>query len=427
MNDKVEIHKLDNGVTVLLDHMPQQKAASVGYFFRVGSRYEEEHENGLAHFLEHMAFKGTDKRNVRQLAIEMDDLGAASNAFTSRQGTCYYMSGVASDLLKFNDILSDMALNMSLPADELETERGAILNEIQMYAGQPDFVLNDLFHEKIFAGQAYGRTILGPPENIKSFSRDDFEAFRQKHYHAGNLVVSVAGAFDKDEILKDIAEKTKDIKKGERSICPPAEFKENVQAHAVRSQDQHVNLTLAFNSKVKLGSKEHRAEMLLARVLSGNGMSSRLFQEIREKRGLVYSVRAGNSVSRDAKMFYVDAGMSPENVTEFMDVLSEELTKIASDKPATQEELDRAMKRIEVSGAMDQGSVTGRMSSNASVYNLREEIRTHDETIKLFQEVTLDDITAAAKRLFSTKPSLVSVGPDSFPTLENNLQKLNVG
>ncbi|MCI5060215.1 MAG: insulinase family protein [Alphaproteobacteria bacterium] len=419
----VEIHKLDNGVTVLLDHIPHSEAAAVGYFFRVGSRFEDAHENGLAHNLEHLAFKGTDKRNVHELAIEMDDLGAVSNAFTSHEGTCYFMSGAASDVLKFNEILGDMSANMALPKAEIERERGAILEEIKMYADDAGSQCSNLLFGTAFPDQAYGQTILGPSENIKSFQREDFEKFRQKHYHTGNLVVSVSGKFNKEAVLKEIEKTTANIPAGNRSTYEPAVYKGG-EAQLVRPEDNQVNLCLAFKASAADGSKEQRAEILLAKVLSG-GMSSRLFKEIREKRGLVYGVGAYPYATFDNGMFIVQAGTSPEKVQELMPVLCDEISKISKEK-VSKDEFQRALKKVEVSVATGGESTAGRMRSNALAYNQQEKIRTDDEIIALFNEVSRQDILDAAKRVFSTKPTLVSVGPHSLPT-KRDLKNLKIG
>jgi len=200
----VEQHTLSNGATVLIDHMPDAQTSALSYTFRIGSRYETEEENGLAHFFEHMAFKGTDNVDVHSLNTKMDDLGAQTNAFTSREVTSYYRYGLNEDVFKFNEIEADMAMNLTLPADELEKERDVILEEIKMYADQPGSNLSDGLYDTLYSGQALGRTILGPPENIKSFDRDIFDRFRSKHYHAGNLVVSVAGGADPQKILQEV-------------------------------------------------------------------------------------------------------------------------------------------------------------------------------------------------------------------------------
>lgn len=417
----VEKHTLSNGATVLIDHMPEVKSAALGYFFRVGSRFETRKENGLAHFLEHMAFKGTPSRGVYDLAIEMDDLGAMSNAFTSKEGTCYYMAGAADDIFSFNKLVSDIAINMSLPADELERERGAILEEIKMYADKPNFVLNDASDAVMFPGQAYGRTILGPPENIKSFDRSIFEKFRSKHYHAGNLIVSVAGNVDPAKILQDIEDATAGMPTGKRSRYQRASF-HGGEVHITQPTKQ-INLQVTFAAGA-IGKSENAAEAILLNVLGG-GMSSRLFTEVREKRGLVYSVGAGASRSFDVGEVGVYAGTSPEKVATLIPVVCDELNKVRQHE-VSDEELARAKKRVINSILTSDKSSRTAMVNNASNFNMTGKIVEPDALVAKFSAVTKADVLAAAQRLFSGKPMVSSIGPSGFPSLDEVENRLDI-
>lgn len=417
----VEQHTLSNGATVLIDHMPEVKSAALGYFFRVGSRYETEQENGLAHFLEHMAFKGTPKHNVYELAVAMDDLGAMSNAFTSKEGTCYYMAGAAEDVFSFNDLVGDISINMSLPAAELERERGAILEEIKMYADMPRSVLNDATDAKAFPNQPYGRTILGPSINIENFDRDTFEKFRNKHYHAGNLIVSVAGNVDPAKILKDIERVTANMKTGPRSTFDKATFSGG-DVH-VKRPDNQINLMLGFQASA-LGEPTNAAESVMLSVLGG-GMSSRLFTEVREKRGLVYGVSAGVSRSTDIGEAYIAAGTSPAKVKELMPVVCDELNKIRENE-VSDAELARAKKRVINSIKTSDKTSQGAMTGNASTFNLKGRIDTPESIVAKFEAVTKADVQAAAQKVFSGKPILSSVGPSDFPNYDDVVQRLDI-
>lgn len=416
----VEQHKLSNGATVLIDHMPDSGQAALGYYFRVGSRFEKKKENGLAHFLEHMAFKGTHTRSVSQLAIEMDDLGAQSNAFTSKEGTCYFLSGAAEDIFKFNELVSDMSINMALPADELERERGAILEEIKMYSDRPTSVMSEKGDLVSFPGQAYGRPILGPSINIENFDRDIFEKFRSKHYHAGNLIVSVAGNVDPAAILADLDKTAGQMPAGKRSAFKPAVY----QGGEVQTQrpDQQINIMLSFKASA-IGKPENTAEAVMSKVLSG-GMSSRLFTEVREKRGLVYSVQAGIGRTFDLGEAFVYAGTSPDKVSTLMPVVCDELNKMRNDL-ISDEELARAKKKLIVS-SLGEGSAQGRMVNNAGEYNFKESISTLDEFKARVEAVTKDDVLKAAQDVFSSEPTLSSVGPSGFPDYNDVVQRLDI-
>ncbi|MFP4312956.1 MAG: M16 family metallopeptidase [Alphaproteobacteria bacterium] len=416
----VEQHTLSNGATVLIDHMPDSDEAALGYYFRVGSRFETKKENGLAHFLEHMAFKGTNSRDVRQLAIEMDDLGAQSNAFTGKEGTCYFLAGAAEDAFTFNEIVSDMAMNMALPVAELERERGAILEEIKMYDDQATSLMQDHLGFTAYPNQAYGRTILGPSINIENFDREAFEKFRNKHYHAGNLIVSVAGNVDPQKILKDIERTTSQLSSGKRSKAKPAKYAGgDVQ---VQRPDQQINLMLSFQASAA-GKPENTAEAVMNKVLSG-GQSSRLFVEVREKRGLVYSVQSGLGRSFDTGQAFIYAGTSPSKVSALVPVICDELNKMRQEK-ISDKELARAKKKLIVSN-LSGGSANGRMRSNAGEFNLKEKISTKDEFRARVDAVTKEDVQKAAQDIFSGKPTLSSVGPSDFPDYDDVVQRLDI-
>lgn len=404
----VAVHTLSNGATVLIDHMPQSQTTALSYTFRIGSRYEAENENGLAHFFEHMAFKGTKNRDAHSLNASMDALGATSNAFTSYEVTSYYMHGLNEDALQFNEIQADMAMHLTLPAEELEKERGVILQEIKMYADMPDSNLSNGLMATLYAGQALGRTILGPPENIRNFDRGVFDAFRQKHYHAGNLIVSVAGGADPQAILQDIEQRLVDVPQGTRSQYEPAKYTGG-NLEIVRPEMQQKKLMVAFESSAA-GNQDNLAETVMNIVLSG-GMSSRLFTEIREKRGLVYSVSSGFSRLHDTGVFMARAGTGPEKVAELLPVLCDELNKIRQE-PVTDAEFARAKKKIRVHTGMENDAMSDdRMKSNMMEYNIKGRIGTQEEFDERVAALTKDDLMEAARRVFSGKPTFASIGP----------------
>ena len=348
----------------------------------------------------------------------MDDLGATSNAFTSKEGTCYYLSGAAEDIFKFNVLVSDMAMNMSLPADELERERGAILEEINMYADDPTTTMVWAADEASYSGQAYGRTILGPSSNIRTFDRDIFERFRNKHYHAGNLIVTVAGNVDPAKILRDIDSTAGQMRGGPRSTFTPAKFKGG--EFRKTWPGQQMNMMMAFQSSAS-GKPENMAESVMTQVLSG-GMSSRLFAEVREKRGLVYGIQAGSSRTFDSGKTFIYAGTTPDKVAKLVPVVCDELSKLRDDL-VSDAELARAKKRLYVA-SLSEGSAQARMSNNASTYNLNGRVRTKDEFRAAVENVTKEDVRNAARAIFTTKPTLSSVGPSHYPEysdIENRL------
>lgn len=405
-----QLHTLSNGTTVIIDDMPGTEVAALAYYFRIGARYEQDHENGLAHFLEHMSFKGTDRFTARELSIAMDDLGAKSNAFTSREATSYFMYGGAEDVFHFNDLVSDISINLSLPQNEIELERGAILSEIDMYGDDPSSCASDNLFFTAYKGQAYGNTILGPKSNIRNFNRAAFDDFRKEHYHTGNLIVSVAGDVDPQAILKDIERKTAHMPQGKRSTAVGAKF-QGGSAELIKPVNQ-VNLMLAFESSA-INDENRFAESVMKAVLS-DGMSSRLFNEIREKRGLVYGVGAQNMMSTDTGLFLLYAGTAPENVEKFMPVMADEIKKIAMDK-VSDAELARAKKQMLTSSRLSKDSLMGRLNGNSNSYNMRESLPNDKALTNKINAVTKDEILAAAQRVFSGDFALSSVGAKGHP------------
>lgn len=419
----VEMHKLSNGATVIIDPLAHAKTAALSFTFRVGARFETESENGLAHFFEHMAFKGTNSRDVRKLAVESDDLGAQSNAFTSKEVTSYYMYGLADDVFKFLDIETDMARNLTLPPEELERERGVILEEIKRASDNDVSVMRNLIYSTLYPNQAYGRTVLGPSLNIKNFDRQNFDDFRSKHYHAGNLIVAVSGNVDPSKILRAVEGAVSDMSAGERSAYDSAILSTGCE-HIIRPGRSQTNLAVTFGTN-GVGKIENTAEGVMNAVLS-SGMSSRLFQEIREKRSLVYGIGAGIPRTFDSGYFSVQAGTSPEKVPELLSVLSDELDKIRQTQ-VTDEELARAKQQIMVGAAMrhDQ-SPDERMESLVVEYNVSEKIEGFESFEARVNAVTKEDVQAAAQRIFSQKPSVISLGPPKMNEQEIIAARLGI-
>lgn len=401
-----KLHTLSNGVRVVIDQMPHTKSAAVGMYFTVGSRHEKPEENGAAHFLEHMAFKGTKTRTVDRLLEEMEDLGAKPNAFTGKEQTCYYMTGLGRDAVTFARLLGDIVCNATLPAEEMEIERGAIIQEIGMYDDSPDSVASELAEQTAYPAQPYGAPILGPKENIKSFSRDVLKNFRDRHYHAGNLIVSVAGNVDEAALLAELEATVGKLASGPASTFQPAVYKGG-DVREKRDTEQ-LHLTIVFNG-CAMGDKREAAAELLAEVLTG-GMSSRLFREIREKRGLVYGISAHNSSAQGAGDFTISAGTGKDEVKKLIPVLCDELNKVRTGG-ITQAELDRARASVLVSLARSEDSSMSRMIMAADDIHFRGRLVENTEKETELNRITIADIQAVARGIFSSTPTVVALGP----------------
>lgn len=402
----VSIHHLSNGVPVLVDQLPHMERADVGIYFGVGGRYETAKSNGAAHFLEHMAFKGTKNRDVRQLIEDMEDLGAHPNAYTGSEGTMYYMAGLGGDSVRFAQLLSDIAAYSTLPKSEMEIERGAIIQEIGMYADRPSSVVRENAMMTAFPGQPLGATILGPVKNIETFKRAVLNQFRKQHYHAGNMVISAAGNVDPAAILKAFEKGVGHMPAGKRSTFQPGLYVGG--AHHEERATRQLQLAMMFKAAASTDA-DVTATQILGSVLGG-GISSRLFTEIREKRGLVYGIGAGHGGFQDTGIFSIMAGTGEAEVAQLMPVLCDELKKIC-ENDVTDKELARAKASFKVGMAMGDGDSESRMHAMPKGYLLRGRIRPMAEILQDIDSVTKQSVRDAANKIFSGVPTVATVGP----------------
>jgi predicted Zn-dependent peptidase len=399
------IHKLKSGLTVITDYIDTVETVSVGMWNKVGARNEQEKVNGVAHLLEHMAFKGTVNRTALDIAKEVEMVGGAVNAYTSREVTAYYMKVLKEDLGLSIDIISDILQNSTFDAKELDRERGVILQEIGMYLDTPDDVVFDKWQEVAYPDQPMGRSILGKSEIIKSISRDQVEGFMKSFYRPDRMAFSVSGNFQEEQVL-DLAEKHfNNLPHGEDDHSPKAFYKGG--EFRQEKELEQVNIILGFEG-VDFYSDLYYPTAVYSTVL-GSGMSSRLFQEIREKRGLVYSVSSYTSSFSDSGIFGVYAGTGQKEVKELIPVLCDQLN--ISAKNFTSEELQRAKAQFKASLLMGQESTSRRCRSNASKYLMHSKIISHEEIISKIDAVQLDDLERARLNILKSNITLSSIGP----------------
>ena len=280
------IHKLNNGMTLITDHVNTVETVSVGMWNKVGARNERKEINGVAHLLEHMAFKGTKNRSAAQIAKEVELVGNSHNAYTSREITAYYMSGLKENVELSIDVISDILQFSTFDSKELDKERGVILQEIGMYADEPDSIVGDKFDELAYPDQPMGRSILGTADIIKSISRDQVEGFMKGFYNPKKMVFSVSGNFEEEKVIKLVEDKFQNLPQGNDDYIPKSSYSGG--EYREDKNLEQVKLLLGFEG-VDIHSDLYYATRVYSTLL-GSGMSSRLFQEIREKRGLVYSI-----------------------------------------------------------------------------------------------------------------------------------------
>ena len=399
------VHSLKSGLTLITDYIDTVETVSVGMWNKVGARNEHESVNGVAHLLEHMAFKGTKTRSALDIAKEVEMVGGAVNAYTSREVTAYYMKVLKEDIGLSIDIISDILQNSAFDPKELDRERGVILQEIGMYLDTPDDVVFDKWQEVAYPNQPMGRSILGKSDIIKTISRDQVEGFMKSYYRPEKMIFSVSGNFNESQVIELVEKHFQNLPQGNENHSPVSVY----QGGEFRQDKdlEQVNIILGFEG-VDFYSDLYYPTAVYSTVL-GSGMSSRLFQEIREKRGLVYSISSYTSSFSDSGIFGVYAGTGQKEVMELVPVLCDQLNIDATQ--FTSEELQRAKAQFKSSLLMGQESTSRRCRSNASKYLMHKRFIPHEEIISEIDKVQLEDLEKARKNILKSNITLSSIGP----------------
>jgi predicted Zn-dependent peptidase len=402
---------LDNGIRIVSQEMPDHRSASLGIWVENGSRHESPEENGISHFIEHLLFKGTERRTAAQIAEEMDAVGGVLNAFTSKEHTCYYAKVLDENLPLAVDLLADIFLHSVFDGEEIERERSVILQEISQTEDTPDDYVHDLFSVDFYNNHPLARPICGTVETVTNFRRKDFLSFFKSRYRPRRVIISAAGHLSHDVLVKEMAQRLGGIADGAGK--PQAEPLEADTAPQIRSGVFHHPKTL---EQVHLclggvGLHQSHPKRYVAYVLNtilGGGMSSRLFQEIREKRGKAYSVYSFMSTYRDAGYFGVYAGTSMESVEEVVDLVLKELKSLAAGN-IRDEEIRRTQGQLVGSMMLGLESTDSWMSHIA-----RNEIYfgrsiTTDEICQGIRSVTREEIVDLARLLFRPEGMALSL------------------
>lgn len=391
--------------------MQDTETATVIVMTGVGSRYETEKENGLAHFLEHMFFKGTKKRpDTHTITKELDAIGAEYNAYTAKDHTAYYAKVEAHHWETALDVVSDLFLNATLPQEEIDRESGTILQEINMYEDIPARRVGEYFEKMLYGDHPLGREILGPKENIKSFKRKDFIKYLNRGYTAQNVVVGVAGKIDPKKVKKEIERHFIGIRTGKRPIFKKITEKQSapeISLHHKKTDQTHIILGVRAYD---MYHKDRFALSVLATLLGG-GMSSRLFMEVRERRGLAYSVHTGVDTYHDAGYLATQCGVEHENVEKTLTVILEQYRKITSEL-CGEEELRKAKEYMKGHFALGMEGSDDIVGYLVTQEVLRHKIMLPKERVKMIERVTAEDIRRVARDIFQNKKLNVAViGP----------------
>jgi len=407
-----QLHTLKNGLRVILAPMAGNETATVMVMTGTGSRYEDKRENGLAHFLEHMFFKGTKKRpSARAISEELDGVGAVYNAFTAKERTAYFAKVSARYLDTALDVISDIFLNSMLPEKEITKERGAIIQEIDMYEDIPMRTVDNVFDELIFGKEhPLGRTILGPKENIKSFTRKEFSAYLKRNYTPLNTVVCITGAFDEKKVLVKIEKEFDGLTHGNPPNFISFSSEQNEPRIAIKEKKtDQTHFILGVPAYPYLHKDEYALAVLT--TILGAGMSSRLFLEVREKRGLAYSVHAWVERYPDTGYLGVQAGVEHAKLEKTVQTILAEFKKI-KEKKVSAAELTKAKQYLK--GTMTLALETSDEIANhaaTSMINLAR-VRPLEEILKGIDIVSADDIQRVARDLLRTERlNLAIIGP----------------
>ncbi|UXM93207.1 M16 family metallopeptidase [Paenarthrobacter sp. JL.01a] len=407
---------LPGGVRVLTEAMPGQRSATIGFWVAVGSRDEAEGQHGSTHFLEHLLFKGTKRRTALEIASAFDEVGGESNAATAKESTCYFARVLDTDLPMAIDVIADMITGAVLDPAELEQERGVILEEIAMDSDDPTDVAHEKFVAAVLGDHPLARPIGGTPDAIKAVARDSVWEHYQRYYRPEELVITAAGGLDHDVVCGLVLDALTAAGWQLDPNAAPVNRRGTERAvitgtsglHVVKRPVEQANIIMGCPTMV--ATDDRRFVMSVLNAVLGGGMSSRLFQEIREKRGLVYSTYSFTAAYVDAGYFGMYAGCTPSKVRQVLELLGVELDKLAKDG-ITAEELRKAVGQLSGGIVLALEDTGSRMSRLGRAELVSGEFQDIDETLARIQAVTVEEVQELARELAEAPRTITVVGP----------------
>jgi len=407
----IQRHTCENGLRIVTEKIPSVRSVAIGIWVGTGSKYENEKNNGISHFLEHMFFKGTATRSAKEIAEAFDEIGGNVNAFTSKEYTCYYARVLDQHAPIALDVLSDMFFHSVFDSEELEKEKNVVIEEISMYEDTPDDLVHDLISRASFGHHPLGSSILGTEDVLRSLTRDDLVTYIEDRYLPTNTVITVAGNFD-DKMLEEIKKRFSGFtrKGSEISVATPP-FAGGIIGHKKSTEQAHLCISLPG---FQVGHEDTYSLVLLNNVLGGS-MSSRLFQEIREERGLAYSVYSYHSSYKETGSFTIYSGTAPEHVGQVFDIVTNILRDV-SEHGITEKELNKGKEQLKGSLMLSLESTSSRMSRLGKNELLLSRHLSLDEIIAKIDRVSHESVLAVAQELFRSKMALAMVSPlEGFP------------
>ena len=396
---------LRNGVRVVAERIDHVRSAAIGVWIGNGSRFESAEQNGISHFIEHMIFKGTEKRTARHIASMMDAMGGQSNAFTTKDCTCYYMKVLDTHLHTAAELLADMFLCSSFADEDIELERGVVLEEIDMYEDTPEDVATEKLFEACYEGTALGRPILGTEETLARMDSKALHDYVRKNYHPEDTVVALSGSFS-DADLDYICELFGEMQGSGRNQIEPARYQPRVVIRPKEIEQNH--LCLGFPGLPLLDDKRYAYQLMNAII--GGGMSSRLFQTVRERNGMCYTIYSFPSSHVDTGMFSIYVGLGQEDEAKAAKLICNVLRDFCAEGP-TREELSRCREQLKSNLLMGLESTNARMHHLGRYELFTDHVVSSDELVAAYDAVTADQVRALANEVFRfDQASICAVG-----------------
>jgi predicted Zn-dependent peptidase len=398
--------KLKNGLTILTYNMSNVNSVAINVIVNVGSRYEQSSEIGISHFLEHMAFKGTTTRSAKQIAEEFDSIGGHFNAYTSHEQTVYYSKILNENCYKALEILADIIQNSVFSKEEIAKEYQVILQEIAHVQDNPDELIHEKFYSSAYENQALGRSILGTHDSLAKFDREHFSNYVDKHYNAENIYLSVAGNISHEQVVEFAKKLFCSLKNKQNSHFEKVRY---TGGHSFITKDlEQTTLVLGFESVPYFNIQQLYHTQVLSLTL-GSGMSSRLFQQIREKLGLAYSIGSYNNSYYDSGIFGIYASTNHDKLPFLAEQLVNEINKISTD--IKDSEIDRAKVQLKTSIYIAQEESSYKSEEIGKNFAVFGKYIPTEQTIEYIMNITKQDIINIANKIFVTKPTLSIIGP----------------
>ncbi|MBV6632352.1 MAG: insulinase family protein [Alphaproteobacteria bacterium] len=411
--ENIRITRLDNGLTIVTDSVPHVETMSAGVYVGVGAKHEVPENNGISHFLEHLMFKGTNKRTADELIEEIEMEGLGVNAYTAKDLTAYHLTGLKESLGKSIGVLADMVQNSQIPEDELNKERGVVQQEISRSQDNAMAQMYNGMMAEAYPDQPYGRTVLGPAENIQDLPRQAFLDYIKEHYTGENMVLAVSGNVDHDEVVAHAKEHFTNLPKGMPEPADPIEYVGGY--HKQEGQIQQAHFAIGMKS-VGRNHPDYYAHVLASQILGG-GMSSRLFEEVRKKRSLVYTTSAALTGNEDTGIMYAYGGTTKDELAEMVPVMAREIVRLSED--ASQGELDKVRRRLMTGLAGQQEAMEDRRDSLGREVLRDGKVTPMAELKEKLEAVTIEDIRRVAADWRRSPPTVSGYGQvEKMPSYE---------